>query len=198
MLRSSRMMLSKNSSVSRRKDWRRLSSKLGNVALSGSVVCRLRRNSHCAAKLVTSASERGSASIRRTCRSSAAGILELALRGDRQELIVGNAAPQEKRQARRQLEIADRIGRPGRHGRRVRFAAEQEVRAREDQPQRVLDSALERALLAAGFVEADQRLDLRVRDRPPVGAARERRQDLLRASAFVRLDLLRASARLAP
>ena len=37
-------------------------------------------------------------------------ILQLAGRRDRQQLIVGNAAPDEERQPRRELEIADAIG----------------------------------------------------------------------------------------
>ena len=44
---------------------------------------RLRRNSHCPAKFLTNASDRGSASIRRTCCASTAGILELPLRRER-------------------------------------------------------------------------------------------------------------------
>ena len=51
----------------------------------------------------------GSASMRRTCCSSTPGVLELALRRDVEQLVVGNAAPEKERQARRQLEVADAV-----------------------------------------------------------------------------------------
>ena len=57
----------------------------------------------------TSASDRGSASMRRTCCSSTPGLLEPSLAGHVDQLVVRNAAPQEERQARRQLEVADAI-----------------------------------------------------------------------------------------
>ncbi len=66
-------------------------------------------------------------------------IFQLALRRHVQQLIVGNAAPQEKRKPRRQIQIAHVIEAAGRHARRIGLGAEQELRARKDQPQRVLD-----------------------------------------------------------
>ena len=66
-LRSSRITARKSSSVSRCIERRRLPSKSGE---SGRRLRSSRRSSHCPAKLSTSASARGSASIRRTCRSS--------------------------------------------------------------------------------------------------------------------------------
>src|SRR5688572_31896092 len=70
MGRSSRTMVRKRSSVSCWNDRRRFSSKSGE---SGLTFFSSRRNSHWPAKLLTSASARGSASKRRTWRSSVAG-----------------------------------------------------------------------------------------------------------------------------
>ena len=49
--------------------------------------------------------------MRRTCRSSTAGSRSSPRAADVQQLVVGDAAPQEERQPRRQLEIADAIRR---------------------------------------------------------------------------------------
>ena len=109
MLRSSRRTVRNSSSVSRWNDWRRLPSKSGE---SGRAFCSSRRYSHCDAKFVTSASAFASASIRRTWRSSVGRRAQPALGGDGQQLVVGNAAPQEERQPRCQLEVGDAEGRP--------------------------------------------------------------------------------------
>ena len=65
-------------------------------------------------------SARGSASIRLTCRSSIAGSLRAPRAASVEQLVVGNAAPQEERQARRQLEVADRAHRRRRRRARAR------------------------------------------------------------------------------
>ncbi len=70
-------MLAKNISVSRRSDCRRLSSKSGNSSEFGSTLLTLRSCSHWPAKLLTSACDFGSASMRRTCCSSTAGDFSL-------------------------------------------------------------------------------------------------------------------------
>jgi hypothetical protein len=56
--------------------------------------------------------------------------------------------------------------------------AEGEARTREDAFETALDAALERAVLACRIVEAEDRLELRLRDRLPVRAASEAAQDL--------------------
>ena len=93
--------------------------------------------------------DRGSASIRRTCCVEHGRIVQLALRRDVQQLVVRNAAPQEERQPRRQLEIADAIDRARRNRGGIWFAAEQELRARENQPQRILDADVEIPVIAS-------------------------------------------------
>ena len=168
----------KNSSVSRRNAWRRLSSKSGNCRASGLTAARLRRYSHWPAKLVTSASARRSASMRRTCRSSTSGCDSRARDRHVQQLVVGNAAPQEERQARGQLHVADAIRRLRRRARRVALDAEQELGAREHRAQRHLDAGVEvRALARASLVEAHRRLDVGGGHRPAERAAGERGDD---------------------
>ena len=84
-----------------------------------------------------------SASMRRTCRSSTAGCRSWPRRGDVDQLVVGDAAPQEEREARGELEIVDgRGGRAGAGG--VLLGAEDELGAGQDGAERALDAAVER------------------------------------------------------
>ncbi len=99
-------MLATNSSVSFTNAWRSASSN-GKITGSGCTVSTLRRCSHCPAKLEMSASARGSASMRRTCCCEHSRILQPAPFRQVEQLVVGNAAPQEEREPRRELEIAD-------------------------------------------------------------------------------------------
>ena len=57
--------------------------------------------------------ERGSAIMRRTCASRTDGSPSCPALGNCEQLIVGNAAPQEERQARRQLDVADPVNASG-------------------------------------------------------------------------------------
>ncbi len=74
------------------------------------MLSRFRRYSHCAAKLFTSASARVVGQHAAHLLLEHGGILEAPLHGRIEELIVGNAAPEKKRQPRGQLEIVDAIG----------------------------------------------------------------------------------------
>ena len=103
------MMLSKNISVSLRNDCRRLSSKSGNVLLSGRELCRFRRNSHCPAKLLDQCLRLRIREHALDLRVENGRILELPLLGDSQKFVVRDAAPQEERQPRRQFEIAELV-----------------------------------------------------------------------------------------
>ena len=122
-------------------------------------------------------------------------ILERGASGHVEERVVGNAAPQEKRQPRGQLEVADAVdGRP-RFAGRVRLDTEQEPRADKESFQRKLDARLEASCGAAGLIEAQQGPDVFLRDRPTIGTARERGKDLSDAR-FV-LGFVGAARRLA-
>ena len=93
--------------------------------------------------------ERGSASIRRTCRSSTAGVFSLPRARDVEQFLVRNAAPQEERQARRQLEVVEAIRRPGQPVRRIVLDTEHELRAGENPLQRALDARLRSSVAPA-------------------------------------------------
>ena len=157
------MMLSKNSVVSSFIACRRLSSKSGNASRSGAELLRLRRYSHCSAKLVDQrlGSRIGQHSLDLLLQHD--GIFQLALAGERQQLLVGNAAPQEERQPRSQREIVQPIRRVRRKVRRIGFEAEQELRARQNELQRRFDSAIEGVAAgharAASSIEVHQRVD---------------------------------------
>ena len=129
-------MLSNNSSVSRRNDCRRLSSKSGNRSELGCTLRRLRSCSHWPAKLSTSACDFGSASMRRTCAVQHRRILQLALARQPEQLVIGNAAPQEERQPRSQFEVADAIAAAGGTSGRIALDAEQKLRAGQNPLQR--------------------------------------------------------------
>ncbi len=107
------MMLPKSSSVSCCRPCRRLSSKSGNSFLSGSNPRRLRRYSHWPAKLLTSASRPVVRQHPAHLLFEDGRLLQPALRRKRDELVVGNAAPEKERQPRRQLEVADAVCRAG-------------------------------------------------------------------------------------
>ena len=155
--------------------------------MSGVIESRLRRCSHCAAKLVTSARDRSSASIRRTCRSSTAGSCSFPRCGHVEQLVVRNAAPQEERQPRRQLEIADAI-------RRVRRDARPDPARRgtgtagltSTRRQRHLDARVEVAVRARLPIERERALQIGVGHRPPIGPPHQRRREsVLRGRVFL-------------
>src|SRR5690606_22485155 len=75
-------------------------------------------------------------------RREHAAIAELRLRREVEKLLVRQAAPQEERETRRELEVVERYDavRPSRLG------PIQEVRARENRGERLADAALEPAL----------------------------------------------------
>ena len=119
------------------------------------------------------------------------GVLEAPVHRGIEQLVVGNAAPQEERQPRRQLEIVDAIGaglaRCPRSlgGGGLALDAEQERRARQHRAQRHLDAVLEAAVGAPLLVEAEKRLHLGGRRRTPIRAARQRGENRLRARRLV-------------
>ena len=73
------------------------------------------------------------------------GIAELLLTGEVDQLVVRNAAPEEERQTRSQLQVADAIRLTGGHVRWLLFSAHEKLRARQQPPKRQLDAVVERA-----------------------------------------------------
>ena len=99
--------------------------------------------------------------MRRTCFSSIAGVSQAPAVADLQQLLVRSRAPEEERQARREIEIADAVVLARPHAPRgVFLEPEEELRAREDRLQRRPDARLEVAVLAAFVVELHQAVDV--------------------------------------
>ena len=108
-------------------------------------------------------------------------VLQLSARRRAQQLVVRNAAPEKKRQARGELEIADAIGRAGREVRRLLFDAEEKLRAHQHAFDGSLNAAIESALGPARGVKREQALDVLVGGRTPVRPPHESRENPRRA-----------------
>ena len=181
------MMLSKNSSVSRR-------NACAQVVVEVREHVRVRLHAAQVAQLQPLAGEvlderlgRESASIRRTCCSSTAGSFSLPLPASVEQLVVRNAAPEEERQTRGELEIADAVARRRARRSRIALDAEQELRAGEQTLERQLDAGLERCRRRGQLRRTEQRAEIvAVVDGPPIGAPRERVEDRLGARRFGR------------
>ena len=106
--------------------------------------------------------------------------------GQLQQLVVGDAAPQEERQARGQLVVVDVKGAARRLIRRLGFSAEDEGRRGQDAAERKPDPALERAPGTPLAVERQQSVSLLSRHRPSVRPAGHRREDPRGARLLVR------------
>ena len=109
---------------------------------------------------------------------------ERALRRRVQELVVGDAAPEEERHARRQIDIADPVCRVRRTTRGLALHAEEKFGTDEEPAKRQLNPAVESRSRAPLLVKAEQDADLRVGGRAAVGAPGQGRQNLTRAGAL--------------
>ena len=98
-----------------------------------------------------------------------------------QQRVIGNAAPQEKRQPRRELQIADSIGGAGCDARRILFDPDEKLRAREKTADDHLDSAIEIVSVASVLVEIEQSIDFGCRRRTTECAMRKSGDDRSRA-----------------
>ena len=124
-----------------------------------------------------------------------AGPPELAAFRQRQQRLVGRAAPNQEGQARRQCDVAHLIRRPGREPGRIPLDTEQKLHAREQRPHGHLDAGVEPvpggrvargASGGASLAEERQRGDeIFVGDWASVRAARQPRQNRLRAGLFL-------------
>ena len=109
------------------------------------------------------------------------GIPQIAARGGVEQRVVGQAAPEKKRKARGQFEIADAVGGAGRNARGVGLDAEEELRAHEDRGERVFDAGLEARALGGAVAEELKRLaQIVVGDGAAIGAAGELGEDRAR------------------
>ena len=114
------------------------------------------------------------------------GVAQPPLLGQRQQLVVRDAAPQEERQPRREVDVGNPVRRPGLDSVRVALDAQQELGRDEQRFQRPLDAGFEAALFVSGRVRQQQRVHVGAGDRPAEGAARQIRQDLPGARFFIR------------
>src|SRR5262249_7680430 len=96
-----------------------------------------------------------------------------------EELVVGDAAPEEERQPRREFQVTDTIRRARRQPGRLPFDAEEKLAAHQDSAQRRLDSRIKTRLTPRVAIELQYALEVRVADRSPIGPAHQRRKNLL-------------------
>ena len=146
---------------------------------------RLRRCSHCSAKLVTSDLRPRVGQHPPHLLLEHVGLAELARARDVEQLVVGDAAPQEERQPRRQLEVADAVRRLRRDAGGILLDAEQELRTHQhgaQAPSRCPRRNPPSAPRPCGRTSSAAARSASV-DRPPIGPAHQRREDLLRRSA---------------
>ncbi len=129
---------------------------------------RLRRCSHWPAKLLTRLRERGSASIRSDLSLEHLGLAQLAALRQVEQLVVRDAAPEEERQARGELDVRDAVGRVRRDAGRVGLDAEEELRVHQHRAQGHLDPRVEVPLRAGTPVQLHRLLEVRV-GRPAAG-----------------------------
>ena len=164
-------MLSKNSSVSRRKACRRLSSKSGNRRGSGFAAERLRRCSHCAAKLrhqrVGARIGEHAADLPLEHRAAARSVPRTAASSSGSSGMLLQRKNDSRDASSRSL---SRYGVLGGNAGGIALDPEQELRADEQRAQRHLDAVLEPAAFGARLlVEAQQLVHFGRRDRAAVG-----------------------------
>ncbi len=105
--------------------------------------------------------------------------------GDRQvqQFVVRDAAPEEEREPRRQLDVVDAIGGARRDVAGILFDSIEEPRADQEEGQRAFDALIERASSRALLlIEAEKPRRLGLVDRSAIRAARDRRENRSRAS----------------
>ena len=106
--------------------------------------------------------------------------------GQIEERVIGDAAPQEKRQARSQRDVINTIRRVRDGIGRVGLEAEQELRARQDKLERRFDPGVETPVtIAAALIEAQRLLEIAIFERPAISAPRESGEDLAGAGRFI-------------
>ena len=106
-------------------------------------------------------------------------------RGDLQQFVIGNAAPEEERQPRRQLQIAESIRGLRGNSRRLLLDAEQELATDQDRAQRGLDAGLEIRVAPRVVIKRQDSCEVRVVDRTPIRPPHQRCDNLFRTGFFL-------------
>src|SRR5262249_43046683 len=101
-----------------------------------------------------------------------------------EQLVVGNAAPQEEGQARRQFDVAKLVYPPARPIRRIEFRPENELGRHQHLLQCQSNARFESAVCGALLVESHELRQIVGGYRPPIGAVRAAGENLFRASLF--------------
>ena len=114
------------------------------------------------------------------------GVAQAARLRQVEQLVVRDALPQEERQPRGQLQVAQRVDAARPRAGRGPLDAQQEARHREQGFEGALDARLEVAGGPAFAVDGQQRVDVGRVHRPAVGAPGQRREDLPRAGLLRR------------
>ena len=104
-------------------------------------------------------------------------LVQLARDRHIQQLVVRDAAPQEERQARGEIQVAHAIDGTGSRAGGILFDAEEEMRAHQHGGERHLDAGVEVAIGTGLPVERERPLQIRVRDRTPIRPPHQRRKD---------------------
>ena len=112
-------------------------------------------------------------------------VAELAPDREVEQLAVRDTAPQKKGQSRREREVAHVIAGARRHTHRVALDPEDELGVGQHPLQRKLNAGLETVGTPAILVETEQRLDVALGDRTPIGPVRQPGENLPRAGRVV-------------
>ena len=110
---------------------------------------------------------------------------QFAAFGQPQQFIVRNAAPQEERQARRQLQVTEPVGGARLHALRILLDPEQEFRTHQHRGQPQFDAGVEAPLLARRAVQPERPFQVGVGDRTAIGPPHHVGEDLTRAGGFL-------------
>src|SRR6186713_682621 len=159
-------MLSSSISVSRRIDWRRFSEK-PLAAEVGDQCASLGVGEHATRLLLEHD-----------------WLVQRTRNGGFEKLVVWNAAPQEEREPRGELEIRNAMRLSFHHPRRLALEPKHETWIDEHSREPLLDAGIESTILAACFVKAGKRLHISVGHRLMERSTRNGCENLLRACRF--------------
>ena len=111
--------------------------------------------------------------------------MQLILAGHLDQLIIRDAAPQEKGQSRREFQIGNPVGLAGSNVCGFALGPHQKLRAGENAPKGQLDAILKCPFTTAFQIESLDPFHIRRRDRPPERPAHQRRKNLFRTGRFL-------------
>ena len=153
--------------------------------MSGRIASRLRRCSHCPAKFRHQVARARVGQHPPHLLLQNSRVPEHSALGQVEQLAVRDAAPEEERQPRRQLQVVEAISLARLDAVRILLDAEEELGADQHGGQRHFHPRLEPVGGARRAVELERPLQIRVRDRPAVRPAHQVLQDPRRAGVVL-------------